>query len=104
MQGTIRFELRKEKLQKSGKAPIGIIYSVKGQRKRVSTGQVIFPFNWDNKNQQGVYLSKKEVKLIAPELPPNSILTEIEINHFNGKLKGIIARIEKIERDLVKDI
>lgn len=103
MQGTVRFELREEKLQKSGKAPIGIIYSVKGQRKRISTGQLIFPFNWDSKNQCGVYLAKKEVKNIAPLLPTDSILTDIEISHFNSELKGIIARIEKIERDLVKD-
>jgi integrase len=103
MQGTIRFELREEKIQKSGKAPIGIIYSVKGQRKRLSTGQVIYPFNWDGKAQKGVYLPLKEVKRKAPELPNDLMLTDIEIKEINSELDAISLQIDKIERGYLKD-
>jgi hypothetical protein len=103
MQGTVRFELREEKLQKSGKAPIGIIYSVKGQRKRLSAGQVIYPFNWDALKQRGIYLPKKEVKKIAPDLTNDLILTQIEINEINNELDSINLRIDKIEREYIKD-
>ncbi len=103
MQGTVRFELREEKTQKSGKAPIGVIYSVKGQRKRLSTGQVIYPFNWDAKAQQGVYLQKKEIKSISPGLAVNAMLTDIEIKEINSNLDAVVLQIEKIEREYLKD-
>jgi integrase len=103
MEGTVRFELREEKVQKSGKAPIGIIYSVKGQRKRFSTGQVIYPFNWDATKQRGIYLPKKDIKKVAPDLANDLILTDIEIKEINNELDAIGLRIDKIERGYVKD-
>lgn len=103
MQGTIRFELREEKIQKSGKAPIGIIYSVKGQRKRFSTGQLIYPFNWDGKAQKGIYLPFKEVKKKVPELLSDLMLTDFEIKEINNELDAITLQIDKIERDYLKD-
>lgn len=102
MKGTIRFELRQEKKQKSGKVPIGLIYSIKGQRKRYSTGEVIFTFNWDAETQRGKYVSKKEVKIIEPNLPAASQLTEIEINEINNNLDAITVTIDNHEKDFIR--
>lgn len=102
MKGTIRFELRQEKKQKTGKVPIGLIYSIKGQRKRYSAGEVIFTFNWDAERQRGKYVSKKEAKIIEPNLPTASLLTEIEINEINNNLDAITVSIDNHEKDFIR--
>lgn len=103
MKGTIRFEIREDKILKSGKAPIGIIYSVKGQRKRYSIGQAVYPANWDAKEQKALYLPKNDPKIKTLGLSADSILTQIEINDVNSELKGFVSQIEKIEREFIKD-
>jgi integrase len=102
MQGTIRFELRPEKKLKSGKVPIGLIYSTKGNRKRFSTGQALFPFNWNNQTQRGVYISNKAAKKIEPDLATSLLLTELEIDEINSKLYSISQDIENHERDFIR--
>jgi integrase len=102
MQGTIRFELRLEKKLKSGKAPISLIYSTKGERKRLSTGQGLFPLNWDNKTQRGIYLSYKAAKNIVPDLSSGSLLTELEIDEINSNLEKICHEIDNHERDFIR--
>lgn len=103
MQGTVRFELRQEKRQKSGMVPIGLIYSVKGQRKRLGTGQVIFDINWDYQMQRGVYVSKKDFKAGSFPSSPSLLLTQIEISDINEALDDIEKRVDKVERDFIKD-
>jgi integrase len=82
--GTIRFELRKDKIDKEGKAPIRLIYQISGQRKFYSTDQKTYPENWDEKNQQAIYVRK-------------GLLMEVDVKKLNNKIFDLKRDIEKIE-------
>lgn len=90
---TIRFELRKEKADKDGKAPIRIIYQIAGNRKYYSTGEKIPESNWNEEEQEAVYskLDEKTGKKVKGEL------MELEIKKINGNLQDLKRDIEKIE-------
>jgi integrase len=81
---TVRFELRKEKIDKDGKAPIRIIYQIAGDRKYYSTGEKTFPDNWNEKDQQAVYVKKGQ-------------LLELDVKKINNTLQDLKRDIEKIE-------
>ncbi len=83
--GTIRFELRKEKTDKGGEAPIRIIYQVKGVRKYYSTGEKVNEINWDEKLQRAVYIKK-------------GVLLNSEVKKLNDGLGDLERKIEKIEQ------
>jgi integrase len=90
--GTIRFELRKEKIDKDGKAPIRIVYQIKGDRKYYSTGEKTFPENWDDVEQKVVYYKfDKDGKKVKGKL------LELDVNKLNGRLTDLKRDIEKIE-------
>src|SRR5687768_4726000 len=82
--GTIRFELRKEKKDKDGLSPIRIIYQIKGARKYYSTGQKTFEENWDETEQQCIYVKKGK-------------LLDLDVKKINSKLQDLKRDIEKIE-------
>src|SRR5688500_17054811 len=85
--GTIRFELRKEKKDKEGKAPIRLIYQIKGSRKYYSTGQKVYEENWDDDNQQCIYVKKGQ-------------LLDLDVKKINAALLDVKRDIEKIEHRL----
>jgi integrase len=97
MIGTARFELRKGVATKNDKLPISLIYSLKGVRKRHSTGQTIFLEYWNAKDQRAFYIPQREVKKTLNHLPANSLLTEIEVNDINDRLDTIEIDIKAIE-------
>lgn len=82
---TIRFELRKDKTDKYGLAPIRLVYQVSGQRKYFSTGVKVLAENWYDEQQQIIYVKK-------------GALTNSEVNEANNKLADLQRDIEKIER------
>ncbi len=82
--GTIRFELRKEKKDKEGHAPVRVIYQVQGQRKYHSTGIKIHPDYWDEKSQQAKYVKK-------------GLLLELDVKKINNELSDTKRAIEKLE-------
>lgn len=96
--GTIRFELRTEKKDKEGKAPVRLIYQVSGQRKYHNTGQKSFSQTWDSVNQQVIYLDKKAAKKLVPEIKYDLLPTSKEAEEINGKLKDLIRDIQAIEK------
>ena len=101
--GTIRFELRSEKTDKDGKAPVRLIYQVKGQRKYYNTGQKLLPESWDPKNQQAIYIDKKTAKKLHPAIDYDLLLTDKEAATFNGKLGDLQKLIESIEQRFEMD-
>ncbi len=101
--GTIRFELRTEKADKDGKAPVRLIYQVKGQRKYYNTGQKLLPPCWDAKNQQAIYIDRKTAKKLDPVPDYELLLTENEAATFNGKLGNLEKLIEAIEQRFEMD-
>ncbi|MCG7858240.1 site-specific integrase [Flavihumibacter sediminis] len=81
---TIRFEYRKEKAEKSGLAPLRLVYQQHGQRLYYSTGEKLLGGNWDEKTQQAVY-------------DKNLDLTAKEVKAINSRLADIKREIERIE-------
>lgn len=96
--GTVRFEIRKEKADKQSKAPIRLIYQIKGQRKYYNTGLKILPECWNEKDQKAIYLEKKAAKKIVPLIDYALFLTDKEAKEINKKLSDILNDIEAIEQ------
>lgn len=101
--GTIRFVIRDDKKLKDGKSPIQLVYQIKGQRKYYQTGQSVFSSNWNNDDQEAVYLDKKACKKLMPEIKPDDYLTSTEIDDLNKKLEELVSIIEKLERRFEDD-
>lgn len=95
---TIRFEQRTDKADSKGKAPIRIIYQIKGQRKYLPTTLKCLPDNWDAKEQQALFLDKKAAKKLQPETDYELFLTNAQVTEFNGKLTNYINTIADIEK------
>ncbi|MFM6977071.1 MAG: hypothetical protein ACKOW2_09535, partial [Sphingobacteriaceae bacterium] len=57
--GTIRIEIRADKINREQKAPIRLIYQLAKKRHYISFDKAIYPFNWDPKAQQVVYFNPK---------------------------------------------
>jgi integrase len=90
--GTIRFELRKDKIDKDGKSPIRIIYQIKSDRKYYSTGEKVPESNWNEKDQEAVYFKIDEHgKKVKGEL------MDLDVKKINNALKDLKRDIEKIE-------
>ncbi|MFX8968896.1 Arm DNA-binding domain-containing protein, partial [Acinetobacter baumannii] len=85
----IRFVIRDDKKLKDGKSPIQLVYQIKGQRKYYQTGQSVFSSNWNNDDQEAVYLDKKACKKLMPEIKPDDYLTSTEIDDLNKKLEEL---------------
>lgn len=95
--GTLRFELRKEKIDKQGKAPIRLIYQISGQRKYYNTGLKLLPECWDDANQKAIYIEKKAAKKLNPLASYELFLTDKEAKELNNKLTEIVKEVESIE-------
>lgn len=101
--GTIRFELRNAKADKDGKAPIRLIYQVKGQRKYYNTGQKMLPESWDKKEQKAIYLDKKAARKLFSGINYELLLAASEVKDVNNDLDGLIREIEAIEKRFEMD-
>jgi integrase len=93
--GTIRFETKKEKIDKEGKTSIRVKYQVQGERSFYPTGQKLYPHNWDQERQQAIYVSQKKLKEMRIDRDP--ILLSIDIEKINNKLSELTLKIKKIE-------
>ncbi len=96
--GTIRFELRKEKIDKQGKSPIRLIYQIKGQRKYFNTGLKTLPACWDDHNQQTIYVEKRAAKKLTPTIDYSLFFTDKEVKKLNNDLSDLIKTIAAIEQ------
>jgi integrase len=102
MKGTIKVYPRVDKILKNGKAPIELLYSVKNQRKYYNTGEKIYPEYWNKESQQGYYIPFRDAKKLFPNLDPDLLLTESEINDINDKLWTLIRDIDNHEKDFLR--
>jgi integrase len=96
--GTIRFELRTEKIDQQGKAPIRIIYQISGQRKYHNTGKKLHKENWNADKQEAVYMDKKAAKKLLPTVDFDLLPTDKEVREFNQELNDLSSQITSIER------
>lgn len=95
--GTIRFELRTDKVDQDGKAPIRLVYQIGGNRKYFPTGKKCLPIEWDSKKQAAIPVDKKQLKKQHPEFSPESLLGPNEATEMNSSLQDLKRQIEKIE-------
>lgn len=100
---TIRFEIRKEKADKEGRAPIRLIFQIKGQRKYFNVGQNILPQCWDVKRQEAIYIDKKTARKISPDVDYNLFLTETEAKEFNDGIGNVIKSTKEITDRFILD-
>jgi integrase len=102
--GTIRFILRTDKLQKTGKAPIELVYQISKQRKYFYTGQKLYPANWNADNQQPLYIDRKTAKkLPPPAIDYDLLLSEKEADEVQDNLTQLQKEIKDIEKRFVMD-
>jgi hypothetical protein len=96
----IRIELRKDVINKKGKAPIRFIYQIEGQRKFYATNITLHPDNWDANSQTIIYLPKREAKNRFPGLDFDlNFLDNSEVEARNTELAVIKKDIKDIEAD-----
>lgn len=83
---TIRFELRTSQPDKDGRAALRIVYQYQQQRKFLPLKEKCFAIQWNSKEQQAIFISRKQAKKVAPELDYELLMTEVQVNEFNDKL------------------
>lgn len=91
---TIHFELRLDKADRAGRAPIRVVYRIEGVRKVYRTSLIILPQCWDGKSQQAVYIDRKTAKKFYPAIDYDYFLTEVEVTDFNNQLIETIGEIK----------
>lgn len=96
--GTVRFVLRKDKPDTEGLSPIELIYQLSGQRKYFDPGDKLRFENWNQDNQEAVYIDKKKAKALFPLIPFDSLASSKEIGDFNAKLISLKKEIQDIEQ------
>lgn len=109
MEGTLRFIPRRDKIRKDGKTFLRVSYSLRDQRKIISTDIYIFPFLWDYKNECVQYFNKREAKKISPE---DGVFNKIwqqtnydlyplsnDVDKLNKRIIDIKATFQDIEDD-----
>lgn len=94
---TKRLWLRTDKITQDGKAPIFIIYSVKGQRAYYNSGRKVHPANWREETKQVVYTDKKSAMKLYPDEKKIALLSNSEVNTINDKLNQLIKKINELE-------
>jgi len=104
MIGTLRFHLRKDRVNKKGVAPIELFYSIAGARQYVKSGLFIKPYNWDPDSYRGIYRDKKTASKLFPEIPWKEFMTNVEIEDLNHELNKIEAVIIEIEKSFKNDV
>lgn len=95
--GTVRFNLRADKTKKDGKAPVELIYSLHGQRKYFNTGIAVYPFLWDQDQEQLIYKSKADAKKEYPLYNYNLFPSLADVEEVNTALYALILEVRKVE-------
>lgn len=81
---TIRFEIRRGQGERS-LAAIRLFYQISGERKALKTGQKVYPANWNQDEQQAIFVRRGK-------------LLQAEVEDINLELKGMEKRIRDIEK------
>lgn len=96
---TIRLWLRTDKIDKSGFAPIHLIYQLHGQRKYHNTQKKLRPANWDAEKQVAIYVDKKTAKKLLPTVDFDTMPIVKDIVNTNADLIAIKKEFSSQETD-----
>ncbi|MEQ7798178.1 site-specific integrase [Pedobacter sp. ASV1-7] len=102
MKGTVNIHLRIDKTLKNGKTPIQLVYSVSNQRKYYNTGEKIYKEYWNSSAQKSFYIPIREAKKLLPNISPDLLMTESEIDEINDNLAEIVRGIDNHEKDYIR--
>lgn len=94
---TIRFEIRQDKLNQEGKAPISCMISISQKRKRLATEISLPPANWSKLSRRAIYINKREHGKLGLSIPYSDLLMESDIERENSLLEKIKSRLNFIE-------
>ena len=94
---TIRFEIRKDKMNQEGKAPISCMISISQQRKRIATEISIPPDNWDKSTQRAVYITKKRKSKLGSQVNDSDFSMQSDIDRVNNTLEKMRSRLNFIK-------
>jgi integrase len=94
---TIRFEIRKDKMNQEGKAPISCMISISQQRKRIATEISIPPDNWDKSTQRAVYITKKQKSKLGSQVNDSDFSMQSDIDRVNNTLEKMRSRLNFIK-------
>lgn len=95
---TLRFEARRDTINKDGIVPVSVILSVSGKRKRIKTDVRVYHFNWDHGSQRAVFVNRKEIKKLDPEFDPNRLPSSMDIEDINQELVLIESKFRDLSR------
>lgn len=90
------FELRRDTANKKGEHPVIINVRVAGNRRKLSTGITLLPEQWDNDNQQAIYIGRKEAKQLLPHIDPDLLPMQDDIKRINAELCSIADEVSGI--------
>ncbi|WP_158991672.1 site-specific integrase [Mucilaginibacter sp. L196] len=99
--GTLRFTLRTDKIGKSLKCPLELIYQISGQRKKVFIDSKLNAINWDAESQTAIYITPIKAKKIFPQPYKNLdavILMDSEVEEVNNSISKVKSDINDIEK------
>ena len=95
--GTVRFVLRTDKIDSDGKAPIELIYQLRGKRKYHRTREKLLAENWNSEAQEALYLDKRKAKQLLPLVPYDLLPSSREVEAINRRLAGLKQQISETE-------
>lgn len=96
---TTRFWLRTDRADKSGLAPVHLVYQIRGQRKYFSVSAIkMMAINWNPENQQAIYIDRKKAKRIVPKVDLSFLLSDSEVAEINNELQRTAHSIADIEK------
>ncbi|MFC4210860.1 site-specific integrase [Pedobacter lithocola] len=93
---SLRYEHRKDVVNKKGEHPIILILRVEAQRKKIPTGITLLPEYWDNENQKAIYLNKKSLKEVNKDFDLSLSPLLNDIKRINDDLQDLKKSLEDI--------
>ena len=84
--GTIRYIIIRYQPNKHGLCQIRLVYQVKGKRKYFVTDKRLFSQNWNDKQQQAIYLDRKQAKIVLPTVNYNLLPSSKQVEAINHEL------------------
>src|SRR5690606_33039876 len=95
---TLRFELRKDVVNKSGENPISLILSVSQKRKRIAIDETVHVLNWDPALQRARYVGRKEAKKLDVGFNLSNLRLANDIADLNETLDKIEALVKQVAK------
>src|SRR5690606_28519091 len=102
MEATLRFELRKDKINRRREHPVILVLRVAGQRRKIATGVTLLPELWDNDRQRITPLTQKLKEQLTKKHGKN-VPIKSQLVQYQETLNSLTSRVKAIEFKYVFD-